>query len=375
MPIGNELYVNNSLELLKGFIFDSYLVRKRKGVLSGYGLRKEDFNNSEKNSDATPKIFSKRIKEFLKLGYLKRLEHKSGKEKYYEITPLGITYFCTNYKKIDPRVIDHVMSHLKSFYEQGKPSEEISYIEKIESSWSKLTTMFSDDDLIQLFTSLFKEITQEETLTKENKPDLEIILKYKTIQGLTIPVITYEIVNDEYRLVMDSTISDIWTDNYYESNKTEFNYNFAKFILKGFAYSILENCSHKLMISNTGRKNTIKSTINKIPVEIHGMALEFSEDLSESKNKTSRSIEETRRDIHQLLKSKKIKTLHEKYGARVRSQFQVLLDVIERESPIKNQDKLRELIFQTSAWRDKKELEQFWSENIKDIRKAIKGVF
>ena len=379
MPIGNELQLENSLELFKGFIFDSKQVLKRKGVLSGFGLRKEDFNKPEKNSNATPKIFSKRINKFLESGWVKRLEHKSNKDKYYGITPIGITYFCANYKKIDSRVIDHVMSHLKYFYEQGKPSEEISYIEKLENSWFKLSEIFPESQLVTLFTNLFKNIDQEKTLTKENEPDLEIILKYKTIQGLTIPVIMYEIVNEEYRLVMDKTISDIWTDYYYESNETKFNYNFAKFILKAFAYSILEDSSYKLMVANTGRKNTVKSTINKIPLEIHGMALEFSNELNESQNKTSRSIDATSGNIHQLLESRKIKTIHEvkekEHNDKVVNQFNAYLELVERISeekiPVYTKAKLKELMLKTNAWKDKKELEQFWSENPKDIRKSF----
>jgi len=374
MPNGDESYVNNSLELIKGFIFDSYRVYRRKGILSGFGLKKEDFNNPEKNSIATPKIFSKRIYEFLESGWVKRLEHKSGRDKYYTITPIGITYFCANYKKIDSRVIDHIMSHLKYYYEQGKPSEEISYIEQIQNSWFELSRIFSESQLVGLFTNLFKDIEQEKFETDNNQSALSINLRFESILGLITPVIIYHIVNGEYRLIMDNTVNDMWTTYYYESNETKFNYNFAKFILKAFAYSLLENSSHKLMVSNTGRKNTVMSTINKIPLEIHGMALEFSEELWESQNKISRSENATVENIRQFFKSKKSKTIHEEYRNRVGDQFNTYLELLEgidKKNPVYTKPKLKELMLKTNAWKDKKELEQFWSRNPKDIRKSF----
>lgn len=374
MPIGNELQLENSLELLKGFIFDSKQVLKRKGVLSGFGLRKEDFNKPEKNSNATPKIFSKRIHEFLESGWVKRLEHKSNKDKYYTITPIGITYFCGNYKKIDSRVMDHIMSHLKFYYERGKPSEEISYIEQIQSSWFELSRIFSESQLVALFTNLFKFIEQEKFETDNNQSALSICLRFESILGLITPVTIYHIVNDEYRLIMDKTIDDMWTTYYYESNETKFNYNFAKFILKAYAYSILEDSSHKLMVSNTGRKNTVMSTINKIPIEIHGMALEFSEELWESQNKISRSDNATVENIRQFFKSKKSKTIHEEYRDRAGDQFNTylgLLEGIDKKNPVYTKPKLKELMLKTNAWNDKKELEQFWSENLRYIRRSF----
>jgi len=379
MLIGDTLYVNNTLELLKGFIFDSYRVYRRKGILSGSGLKKEDFSKPEKNSKATTKMFSKRINEFLESKWVKRLEHKSNKNKYYAITPIGITYFCANYKKIDSRTIDHVMSHLKYFYEQGKPSEEISYIEQLKSSWFELSEIFPESQLVALFTNLFKNIEQEKTLTKENEPKLEITLKYKTIEDLTIPVIMYDIVNEEYRLQMDKTIDDMWTDYYYESNETKFNYNFAKFILKAFAFSILEDSSYKLMIANTGRKNILMSTINKIPLEIHGMALEFSEELYESRNKTSGSIDATSRNIEQLLRSRKIETIHEikekEDSDRLIHQYYVYTELVAKidkeKIPVYTKAKLKELMLKTNAWENKKELEKFWRKNLRDLRKGF----
>jgi len=375
MPNGDESYVNNSLELIKGFIFDSYRVYRRKGILSGFGLKKEDFNNPEKNSIATPKIFSKRIYEFLESGWVKRLEHKSGRDKYYTITPIGITYFCANYKKIDSRVIDHIMSHLKYYYEQGKPSEEISYIEQIQNSWFELSRIFSESQLVGLFTNLFKDIEQEKFETDNNQSALSINLRFESILGLITPVIIYHIVNGEYRLIMDNTVDDMWTTYYYESNETKFNYNFAKFIIKAFAFSILEDSSHKLMVSNTGRKNTVMSTINKIPLEIHGMALEFSEELGESQNKISRSENATEANIRQFLKSKKIKTIHEEHRDRVGNQFNTYYELLERinkeKIPVYTKAKLKELMLKTNAWKDKEELEQFWYRNPRHIRRAF----
>jgi len=287
VPIGTETYLENSLELLKGFIVDSKPVYKRR-ILVGNGIRKEDFNKSQKYSNATPKIFSKRINKFLELGYVKRLEHKSSKEKYFSITPLGITFFCSNLKEIDFKVLSHVMSHLKYFYEQGKPDEEISYIESIQDSWQKLSQTFDKSKLHSIFLSVFKDIAQE-----KDDNMLEINLNYETYLGLKTPVIIYQIVDNEYRLIMDSSIDDIWTSNYYFSTEKEFNYNFAKFILKAFSFAILENISYSIMSSNAGKKNILVSAFNKIPLEIHGMALEFSDELSESQNKISKSVSQT----------------------------------------------------------------------------------
>jgi len=204
-------------------------------------------------------------------------------------------------------------------------------------------------------------------------------LKYKTIEDLTIPVIMYDIVNEEYRLQMDKTIDDMWTDYYYESNETKFNYNFAKFILKAFAFSILEDSSYKLMIANAGTKNIVMSTINRIPLEIHGMALEFSDELYESRNKTSGSIDATSRNIEQLFKSKKIETIHEikekERRDRSRNQFNTYYELLERinkeKIPVYTKAKLKELMLKTKAWEDKEELEQFWYRNLRHIRKAF----
>ena len=234
--------------------------------------------------------------------------------------------------------------------------------------------MPEDSQLVGLFTNLFKDIEQEKFETDNNQSALSINLRFESILGLITPVIIYHIVNGEYRLIMDNTVDDMWTTYYYESNETKFNYNFAKFILKAFAYSLLEDSSHKLMVSNTGRKNTVMSTINKIPLEIHGMALEFSEELWESQNKISRSENATEANIRQFLKSKKIKTIHEEYRDRVGNQFNTYLELLEginKKNPVYTKSKLKELMLKTNAWKDKKELEQFWSRNPKDIRKSF----
>ena len=384
MPIGNESYLENTLELLKGFIVDSKRVEKGRTII-GYGIRKEDFKKRENDSNATTKMFSGRIDKFLELGYVKRLKHKSNKDKYFSITPLGITYFCSNLKEIDFMVLSHVMSHLKFFYEQGMPDYETSYIQNIQDSWQQLQQIFNDESkLHSIFLSVFKDIEQEKF-----DDTLEINLNYETYLGLKTPVIIYQIVDSEYRLIMDHSIDDVWTSNYYVSTEKEFNYNFAKFVLKAFSFAVLENISHTIMSSDAGNKNTHISTFNKIPLEIHGMALEFSDELSKSQNKISVSVSQTNTNIRNLMESRGIKTIHElreeKETKRFRKQWDTYLELLERidrdKIAVKSKTELKELMIKNMVCKDKEELDTFWNENGKDIRKSfyeevgIKGMY
>lgn len=221
---------------------------------------------------------------------------------------------------------------------------------------------------------VFKDIQQENL---ENI--LEIYLNYETYLGLKIPVIVYHIVGNEYRLIIDSSISDVWTRNYYSSTEKEFNYNFAKFIIKAFSFSILENISYSIMSSNSEKKNIIISTFNKIPFEIHGMALEFIDELNESQNKISESVSHTNMNIRNLMESKNIETIHElrekentKRGRKQFNAYYELLEKINREKiEVKSKTQLKEFMLKTNAWDDKEELEKFWYEDGKDIRKAF----
>jgi len=385
VPLGNESYLENTLELLKGFIVDSKPVNKGRAVI-GYGIRKEDFKKPENYSNATAKMFSNRIDEFLEKGFVKRLKHKSNKEKHFSITPIGIIYFCSNLKEIDFMVLNHVMSHLKYFYEQGIPVDEISYIQNIKDSWQKLQQLFKNDEskLHSIFLSVFKDIGQE-----KYDDTLEINLNYETYLGLKTPVIIYQIVDSEYRLIMDYSIDDVWTSNYYVSTEKEFNYNFSKFVLKAFSFAVLEEISHSLMSSDVGKTNTLKSKFNEIPLEIHGMALEFSDELRKSQNKISVSVSKTNTNIRNFMKSRDIKTIHElrenKETKRFRKQWDTYLELLEKinrgKIAVKSKTRLKELMIKNKVCENTEELDKLWQENERNIRKAfheevgIKGMY
>jgi len=375
MPIGNDSFLDNSGEVLRAFLVSSKKVYRRKNKQSGYGLIKADFAktqqisfnvNEPKLHNATPKMFYYRKADLLKNHYITELQ-SNERGKHYGITPLGIIFYVTQIKKIDLKTFDKIMSIMKFFYESGRPANEISYLEEYKESWGKLRKVIKEEKLLEIFKSIFSGIDNE--IESNN----QITLSYESSYGLKTPIIDYMVLDNEYRIFNNSEMKEL-NQEYWITNKVEFYYNITKFLLQAFAYSIFETIEWEER--NTSTKN---KKMGKIPIEIHGIALEFSELLNESLNKLQRFDNITHHNLKETFTQKNILTIHEikerKEKDTLYKQWDNYIELVEKihkeKIRVYSKAKLKGLMLKTNAWKNKGELEQFWSKNLKDIRKSF----
>lgn len=244
MPIGNDSYVNNTLEILKAFLVSSYPIEKRKKVVSGLGLKKEDLNKRSaegfpdgwsKKHNVSSKMFSTRKESLLYDYHIVELP-SNERGKFYGITPLGISYFCNNVNDIDSDIFEKIYSHLKFFYEKGKPKGEKSYLDKLEN----ILKLISDKN--NTIGVKFKEIFSNFKIEHNVEDYIFIKLIYSPTAGLEVLLSeliysqgfgedgTYNVVsnsNEGTLLSVDRDV-DVYT----------FNYILSKFLIKAFLHSL-----------------------------------------------------------------------------------------------------------------------------------------
>lgn len=246
MPIGNDSYVNNTLEILKAFLFSSYPIYKRKNIISGYGLKKEDLNKKpyegfnktgSKKHNASSKMFSKR-KDSLIYDYHIVSLPSNERGKFYGITPIGISYFCQNIEELDSNTFASIISHLRSWYDKDKPESEKSYMKELDKVLKKIPENNTIVD--RTFQEILSNLQIEEDLDAGSF--LRIGMNYRPTLGLDV-LLTRLVyfrdseTNETYSLDFDSKNNPNFEfEKYLDVNK--FNYYISKFIIRAFLHSL-----------------------------------------------------------------------------------------------------------------------------------------
>ena len=258
MPIGNDSYVNNTLEVLRAFLVSSYPIEKRKNIISGYGLKKEDldktpkesFNkNGSKKHKATSKMFSKRKDDLLYDYHIVQLP-SNGRGKFFGITPIGISYFCEHMENIDSDIFESIFTHLKFFYEKGKPKEEKSYLDELESIMrNKDLREIPDFDIGFEFKETFANFK-----IKHSVEDYSTVkMTYTPTSGMEILLSELLYPNgdvgieDELFTIMSNSNEGTLMISDKDVNGHTFNYYLSKFLIKSFLHSLY--CYNKLIVS------------------------------------------------------------------------------------------------------------------------------
>lgn len=386
MPIGYDLYLANSVEVLKAFLVSSYELHKRKNQISGFGMIKEDFGKTNrrgfneipiKSHKATSKMFYGRKSFLLQNYYIKGLESKE-RGKHYGITPLGIAYFCSNVKNLDNGLIQKIISHLKFHYDLCKPEKELSYIDKLENHWTKLCEIFGNETLTEHFRGIFSGI--EISKNEDNYEHIEC--NYETFWGLKIPTVEYQIKDNNVRLILDSSINEI-ASFYYDSNEIEMNYNIAKFVISAFTHDLIHHnfeeqrsCSHNPKYRQKLKKSQVQA--ESIPLEIYGLANEFNEYVTDAINKHIVTLRDTGRKIKLVFKSSDEITIQEEQEKEETKEFRKQLDkfyeivekLVEGNKPFTKKH-LLEIMFKSGGWKDKGDLVEFEKEIGRHFRRTI----
>lgn len=273
MPIGNDSYVNNTLEILRAFLVSSKPVYKRKNIQSGLGLKKADldklpyvgFNQTgTKKHNASSKMFWKRKEELLYDYHIVELS-SNERGKFYGITPIGVHYFCENIEEIDSDIFECIFSHLKFFYEKGKPKGEKSYLDKLENiTRNKSLRKMSNFDVGFEFKETFLNFK-----IKHSVEDYSVIkLTYTPTSGMNILLSELLYPNGDVRLedesftVISNTSEDtlMWTDK--DVNGFTFNYLLSKFLIKSFLHSLYHY--NKISTSILNERYLIKKDHKKL---------------------------------------------------------------------------------------------------------------
>ena len=360
-------------------------VYKRKNSLSGCGMKKEDFDKPqkvgfndepEKIHEASSKMFFKRRDFLLENRYIKQLESKGNRDKYYGITPIGISYYCRNIKKLHGNVFEKIISCLRDYYETGKPKNEISYIKMLEKTWNKLTKIYDESELLEHFKGIVSGIEISDI-------DIGKAIEccYETYYGLKVNLAVFQITKDQYRLLLDSSVDEI-KPFYYDTNESEFYYNISKFIIRAFAYDLIQdNFEDQELIVNS--KSKIKELKNlqfksqKIPLEIFGLADEFNNELRDSIRKHNQTVGTIGYKIKTRFTKSKIKTIHEikeeKEIEVFQKQWNTLYEIVEQNADNKRitKSQFMQKLLKTNRWKNKDELKEFWKENKRRIRRIF----
>jgi len=252
MPTGNDSYVENTLEVLRAFLVSSYPIYKRKNIQSGLGLKKEDFNKKPyegfnqtgtKRHDASSKMFWKRKYNLLYDYHIVELQ-SNERGKFYGITPIGIAYFCEYVEDIDSEIFESIFSHLKFWYEKGKPKEEKSYLDNLQNiiRAKSITNIPESEKEIKIeFKDTFSYFKVE------HKVEDYIYLKLTYLPTFGMEIILSEFIyskgsdgldNDgTYTVISDSSKGTLnWTDK--DIDGYTFNYLLSKFLIKAFLHTL-----------------------------------------------------------------------------------------------------------------------------------------
>ena len=386
MPIGYDLYLTNSVEVLKAFLVSSYKLHRRKNQISGFGMIKEDFGKTNRRGfneipiklhKATSKMFYGRKSFLLQNHYIKELESKE-RGKHYGITPLGIAYFCSNVKNLDNGLIQKIISHLKFHYDLGKPEKELSYIDKLENHWARLCEIFGNETMIEHFREIFSSI--EISKDKDNYEHIEC--NYETYWDLKIPTVEYQIKDNNIRLILDYSINEI-APFYYDSNEIEMNYNIAKFVISAFTFDLIhhnfeEQKSYNYNPKDRQKLKKLQIQAESIPLEIYGLANEFNEYVTNAVDKHRVILINNGWEINSVFKNKDEITIQEKQAKeedkKLKKQLNKFYEIIERlvdaNKPFTKKH-LLEIMLKSGVWKSKVDLVEFEKEIGRYFRRTI----
>jgi len=302
VPIGNELYMNNYFEVLRAFLVSSYPVEKRKNIISGYGLKKEDldktpeesFNKAgKKKHNASSKMFWKRKDDLLYNYHIVPLA-SNRRGKFYGITPIGISYFCEHMEDIDTDIFESIFSHLKFFYEKGKPKGEKSYLDKLESITRNKSLKENPDFDVGLE---FKETFVNFKIKHSVEDYSAVKMTYSPTSGMEIllsellyPNGDVQLEDEAYTVVSHSGEGTLMIIDKDVDGHT-FNYLLSKFLIKSFLHSLY--CYYKLMVltfESTSGHSESKSLYKKVKTIINAFDKDTIEVVKEFQDEINKAV-------------------------------------------------------------------------------------
>lgn len=285
MPIGNDSYVNNTLEVLKAFLVSSEKVYASKKKISGYGLKKEDLNKTPyegfnqkgtKKHNASSKMFSERKEDLLWDYHIAELPSKE-RGKYYGITPIGISYFCEHSEEIDTDVFEGIFTHLKFFYEKGKPKKEESYLDKLENIIRDKrikNTPKAEKYIKKEFQNIFSYFKVEH----KELDYIHIQLTHWPTSGMEVLMseFTYSKEEGGYHCVISDTNRGTLDWKEKEIDSQIFNYLLSKFLIKTFLHSLYIVCQS---LKNLKEYSVILKSFNQEDI---GVVKEFQKEINKA---------------------------------------------------------------------------------------------
>ena len=301
--IGNEEYVNNTLEILKAFLMHGEPQGKDKRKIDGYGLKMDDFlhkfknKNNESYSSATKRMFAPRKNELLSNRYITPIRSKGKQTKYYSITPIGIAYLCQNFIRPTNLITEYfnqIIKYLIFYHETTKPKP--GYAKLLENHHRMFqihdNTKLSKKKEIFLLWSLFiimKYVKYDQYAENERSITLSYPLDYTEINYGTYLFTHGEKNKDlflELHIPSQKTSDKLEPfEGYSDTTEKEIYQKIATFIIKAFFYRSLTNkiFSHLFKIfENPSKSSTTQfnKELRIIPKEYLKIADDFLNELN-----------------------------------------------------------------------------------------------
>ena len=214
-----RIRIKGDTDVLYRLFSDACIVRGWGKKVVGSGLKESDFDGFD---NCSRRIFNARKSRFLKLRLIESIDRKKGKrEKYYKITPLGISYLFQNH-----------------------PVEESTLKRFFDLLVSNINVDDYDDPIIKEITGksldlrrseILKEILKDEELKQTAIKALKVTLSGITIKdndGVIIVYFSTKLGRDIFLPLYSFTLKD---------NSVSMNYDPAGFSSQSLTYPEFHN--------------------------------------------------------------------------------------------------------------------------------------
>jgi hypothetical protein len=301
--------------------------------------------------------------------------------KPYSITPLGITQLYSNTLNMSSTLLDKVLIFLKCKYLQVKEGGDVSYVALFRQFTNEIkNTYLSEGDLIEIFQHVLSGVK-----IHKQGDTFRVFLNFESVHGYVIRLEDMHINRNITSSKIFNFPGDGKTSSRLNTNHEGFDLRLSMFIIQAFSYMIIHVLEEERSGLHTNDKQVslIRQQLKSIPLEIFGIAYEFQERLIGAQMAHGKIYENVETAISQRFEESKTLNIHDPHPSqevidRV-NQFDAYDDVLDRisieEITVNSKDELKELMFETKAWKTKKELNQFFRDFPKSIRKGFGEAF
>jgi hypothetical protein len=175
-------------------------------------------------------------------------------------------------------------------------------MDKLQDVWKNLIKVIGEEYLREMFRAVMSGIK-----VKQDGSNTNIDITYENYYGYVLPYASWDVIDNEYRLVLSPKL-DYLKPFYYDSTQKELFYFLSKFIVKAFCYDLLSNLIENkasLDIKNPTRKEKadLKTTADKLenmPVAVVGIGNEFSQEIQHMGGLLSSQLYSVKSEIDSL---------------------------------------------------------------------------